>query len=46
VVFAVEDENLLVEEVVQGRERADLRWLSCFEEHDGSFPVVPDDGGE
>jgi len=45
-VFVVEDENLLVEEVVQGRERAGLRRLPCFEEHSGSLPVVLDDGGE
>lgn len=38
VVFAAEDENLLVEEVVQGRERTDLRRFSCFEERGGSFP--------
>ena len=45
-MFVVEDENLLVEEVVQGRERAGFRRLPCFEEHSGSLPVVLDDGGE
>jgi len=45
-VFVFEDENLLVEEVVQGRERAGLRRLPCFEERSGSLPVVLDDGWE